>query len=483
MLNIGVIPAAGRGIRLDPYTEKTPKVLLEVGGMTLIERNILLLKEQLGITRIIVILGHLGEEVMARCGNGDHFGVQLEYVFCDNVDAGLAQGLLSIRNRVDGHFIVVLGDELYLQSNHAQLRDRPLHDVDAICGYRLTGDLDQIKKNYSFDIVDGKISHLDEKPLRVSSNNLGLGTIILSPKIFSCIEQTPPSPKTHRVELIDAINRMAVQGNRVFPALISGEYRNINFATDFIAATHLYRQTHFHEYRISLVIPAYNEEGSLGFVIDEFKGLVDEIVVAASTSTDKTVAIAQEKADRVVTQTFLGYGEALRAGIEASTGEIIILVEADATFSPKDLPKLLSYLKDADMVIGTRTTKQMIQQGANMNGFIRWGNVLASKVLQVLWLSQEPRFTDLGCTYRAMWRDCYDVIKKNLSADGPEFSPEVMLETMRARRKIIEIPVTYRPRIGGKSSHSSSTLMVLKTGLKMLGLILRKTFFHRRQVP
>ena len=149
-------------------------------------------------------------------------------------------------------------------------------------------------------------------------------------------------------------------------------------------------------------------------------------------------------------------------------------MEGDASFTADDLPKILAYMRDADMVIGTRTTKQMIEQGANMDAFLRWGNVLAAKVLQFLWIRQEPRFTDLGCIYRAIWRDTYDIIRPNLSGVGPEFSPEMMVEVLRAERKIIEIPVTYRPRIGDVSKHSGSKLAILKTGTKMLTLIFRR---------
>ena len=111
-----------------------------------------------------------------------------------------------------------------------------------------------------------------------------------------------------------------------------------------------------------------------------------------------------------------------------------------------------------------------------MDTFLRWGNLLAAKVLQVLWLSQEPRFTDLGCTHRGIWKECYSVIRSNLNDKGPAFSPEMMFETLKAKRKVVEIPVTYRPRIGGESKHSQSKLHILNTGRKMLWLIFKKWF-------
>ena len=193
-------------------------------------------------------------------------------------------------------------------------------------------------------------------------------------------------------------------------------------------------------------------------------------------SEDRTALIAEEKGARVISRKLMGYGDALKQGMDNASGDIFILTEADASFKAHDLPKILEYLKDADMVIGTRTTRQMIEQGANMDSFLRWGNVFAAKLVELLWWNKEPRFTDLGCTYRGIWRDAYLTIRDNLIGTGPEFSPEMMVEILRANKKIIEIPVTYRPRIGGESKHSGSKLHVLKTGFKMMKLVLRKRF-------
>jgi hypothetical protein len=120
----------------------------------------------------------------------------------------------------------------------------------------------------------------------------------------------------------------------------------------------------------------------------------------------------------------------------------------------------------------------MIEQGANMDWFLRWGNVFLGKVAEVLWWKQEPRFTDVGCTYRGIWKDVFEQVKDNLHAKGPEFSPEMMVEVLRAKKRIIEIPVSYHRRGGGESKHSKGKLRSFKTGLEMLSLILGKRFSH-----
>lgn len=474
MFEVGVIPVAGAGLRLYPYTQHTPKTLLEVGNKSLLQRNIAILRDQLGVKTVYIIIGHHGDQIRAAFGDGSTLGVQIEYVECTDITAGLARGLLLLRDRIHSNFPVILGDELYLGSNHRQLTVFADQQIDAVCGIKITGDTTLIRKNYAVTVDGDRITSLVEKPDVVTTHFLGCGTYVFSPAIFDAIDQTTPSSKTGRIELTDVIDQLVRRGANVRSALLKGGYRNINYPEDYISAMNLYRKIHFDEYKVSLVIPAYNEAAAIGHVIEDFIDKVDEIVVAENNSPDGTGDIARAKGARVISQPFAGYGAALRCAMDAATGDILVLMEGDASFSADDLPKILAYMRDADMVIGTRTTKQMIEQGANMDAFLRWGNVLAAKVLQFLWIRQEPRFTDLGCTYRAIWRDTYQTIRSNLSGTGPEFSPEMMVEVLRAERKIIEIPVTYRPRIGDVSKHSGSKLAILKTGTRMLTLIFRR---------
>ena len=179
---------------------------------------------------------------------------------------------------------------------------------------------------------------------------------------------------------------------------------------------------------------------------------------------------------RLVRGKFCGYGDAIRAGVAAACGDIVTLVEGDATFRSRDIQKMYEYLKDCDMVIGTRTTRQLICQGANMPFWLRLGNVLAAKFIEMLWISREPRFTDVGCTYRTFWKTSYEEIQGSLSSSGPELSPEMMIEFVRRNMRVIEIPVSYYARIGGASKHSRGVWGVGRTAARMLKMTLRKRF-------
>jgi glycosyltransferase involved in cell wall biosynthesis len=228
---------------------------------------------------------------------------------------------------------------------------------------------------------------------------------------------------------------------------------------------------------LSVIIPAYNEEATIAEVVRDFRAesAVDEVLVVDNNCRDRTAELARAAGARVVAESKAGYGHALRAGMEAASGELFVLVEADGSFKARDLHKFLAYLEPDTMVLGTRTTRQMVQQGANMRSILRWGNVIVAKMVEAMWyVSSEPRLTDVGCTYRALSRATYSKLKAGLSEPGPAFSPEMMVEVLRQRLRLIEIPVNYYARAGGESKHSASYLKVAKTALKMLRAIFRK---------
>ncbi len=474
-VRLAVLPAAGRGVRAYPRTIHIPKVLLEVAGKPLLVRNIEILRDQLGIRDFIVLIGHLGEQIRETLGDGSNLGVKVRFVEVTDPGIGLARGLQLARDLVHEPFVSVLGDELYLDSNHRDLLP-PTEPWEAVCAVTTTDDPRKIMKNYSVRLDGDRIVGVEEKPTDVAGKLLGCGTYVFRPSIFDAIDRTPPSARSGRIELTDAIATLANEGKPVRAFHLTGNYFNINSVEDQNYANYLVRSGEYGRYRVSVVIPAWNEAGSIGTVIKDFLPHVAEVVVADNESTDGTGDIARKLGAKVFSKKLRGYGDALRHGMDQATGEIIVLIEADHSFRSKDLGKLLEFMKDADMVIGTRTTRQMVEQGTNMKGIVRWANVIVGKLIEALWWAQEPRFTDVGCTYRAIWREVYEKIRPRLVGVGPEFSPELMIEVLRQHRRVIEIPVSYYPRIAGESKHSAGFRQLAKTATKMLRLILKKRF-------
>ena len=156
-----------------------------------------------------------------------------------------------------------------------------------------------------------------------------------------------------------------------------------------------------------------------------------------------------------------------------TNADIIVLTEADYSFSSRDVQKLFSYLRDADMVVGTRTTRQLIEQGSTMRGLVRLAHAGLGKLMELLWWDREARFTDAGCTFRAFWRSTFETIEPSLLSRGPEFSAEMMIACLDARLRVIEIPVNYFNR----SASQIRAYQNAQTFWSFFGLIIRKRLF------
>jgi glycosyltransferase involved in cell wall biosynthesis len=223
---------------------------------------------------------------------------------------------------------------------------------------------------------------------------------------------------------------------------------------------------------ISIVLPAYNEEQSIRAAVEDFfvPGVVDEVVVVDNNSRDGTAQEALATRARVVVERNQGYGHALRRGLREATGDIVILAEPDGTFIGRDVFKLLAYAEDFDMVCGTRTTRELVWEQANMGWFLRIGNVLVAKMIQFLYGG--PSLSDCGCTLRLIHRAALERIEDGLTVGGSHFLPEMLIVGLRRRLKIIEVPVNYRGRVG-ESKITGSLKGTLRTGFRMIGIILK----------
>ena len=132
--------------------------------------------------------------------------------------------------------------------------------------------------------------------------------------------------------------------------------------------------------RVSIVFPCYNEEEGIAAAVRDFasRPYVDEVLVVDNNSRDRSAELAREAGARVVQESRQGYGYALRRGMREAQGDLVILSEPDGTFTGKDVVKLLAYSDDFSMVLGTRTTRELIWAEANKGIFLRLGNLFAA---------------------------------------------------------------------------------------------------------
>ncbi len=216
--------------------------------------------------------------------------------------------------------------------------------------------------------------------------------------------------------------------------------------------------------KISLIIPAYNEESSIGLVLDALpKNLLHQVIVVDNASDDSTARVAEEFGACVVREDRRGYGSACLKGISELSPETEIVVFLDGDFSdyPQELPGLLQPIIEggADMVIGSRMRGNR-EPGALLPQAY-WGNQLATFLIRVFWGYQ---YTDLG-PFRAIR---YKALKKIGMQDiNFGWTVEMQIKAITHGLKIKEVPVSYRKRVG-ESKITGTLSGTVKAGYKIL---------------
>jgi len=202
---------------------------------------------------------------------------------------------------------------------------------------------------------------------------------------------------------------------------------------------------------VAVIIPALNEEESIGQVLTAIPvGVADEIIVVDGGSSDDTVAIARAGGARVVHESRRGYGRACAAGVAAARGEVVLFLDADGADDPVQIPNLLAPILDeqADMVLGSRLAGE-VAAGA-MPWHQRFGNWLAAGLIRILY---GLPLTDLG-PFRAVSRELLLGLEMEEMTYG--WPTEMIVKAARRGWRVVETPVRYRPRLGGRSKISGT---------------------------
>jgi glycosyltransferase involved in cell wall biosynthesis len=224
---------------------------------------------------------------------------------------------------------------------------------------------------------------------------------------------------------------------------------------------------------VSVVLMTYAERGSIREVIERFfaTGLVDEVLVVDNNAEPGTAEEVGKTRARLVREAQQGYGHATRRGLLEATGDLVVLAEPDGTFLAEDIIKLLVYSGECDVVFGTRTTRDLIWDGANMDPFLRWGNWAVAKMVEALFNTNH--LSDVGCTYRLIRAPLARRIATEMTVGGSHAGAEVMLLAILSGARIVEVPVNYLPRVG-KSSVTGDPLKAVQVGLQMISLVARR---------
>ena len=233
--------------------------------------------------------------------------------------------------------------------------------------------------------------------------------------------------------------------------------------------------------RVSVVIPALNEARNLPYVFDRLPEDVFEVVLVDGDSTDGTVEVAQSlRPDvRVVRQTRRGKGNALACGFAACRGDIIVMIDADGSTDPREIPAFVAaLLAGADYAKGSR----FIDGGGStdITRIRRAGNFGLNLLTNAL---NGTRFSDLCYGYNAFWRHCLPALDLETGSvagaglqwgDGFEIETIINVRVARAGLRMTEVPSFERPRL-----HGESNLNAVRDGLRVLRTIARERLRRR----
>jgi glycosyltransferase involved in cell wall biosynthesis len=211
---------------------------------------------------------------------------------------------------------------------------------------------------------------------------------------------------------------------------------------------------------LSVVIPAYNEEDNVAAAVERVSDVArglrldHEIILVNDGSSDRTGEIARELTKRIPNFRLVehypnrGYGGALKAGFAAADKELIAFVPADNQFEFSEITRLLERIEDADMVCGYRADRQDTP--------IRKFNALGWNMTVRLFFGRLAR--DIDCGFKLLRREMLDEV--NIESDGAMIDTEMLAGAKARGKRIVEVPVTHLPRVGGEATGANPMVIV-----------------------
>jgi glycosyltransferase involved in cell wall biosynthesis len=215
------------------------------------------------------------------------------------------------------------------------------------------------------------------------------------------------------------------------------------------------------EIKVSIIIPAYNETGSIDNIVSDIKALYPtyEIIVINDGSTDNTAAEAQRAGAKVFSHPYnIGNGAAIKSGIRVATGDILVFMDGDGQHNPEDIAKLLEHLQEFDMVVGARS----------VNDQASLGRALGNKVYNwfASYVAKFP-IKDLTSGFRA--------VKSNIAKSFVYLLPNtysypatITLGVLRGGLSVKYVPIKMRKRATGKSN-----IKLIQDGVRFFMIITR----------
>jgi dolichol-phosphate mannosyltransferase len=221
---------------------------------------------------------------------------------------------------------------------------------------------------------------------------------------------------------------------------------------------------------VTVIIPARNEEQTLGSIIEKARPVCDEIVVVDGHSTDGTVEVATRHGVRVVQDNRKGKGDAIRVGARAATGDIIVFVDADGSHDPADIPRLVEPIQrgEADLVIGSRGRGGSDELHGDIEKLLRL--VGSDLILIGINWRFKAALTDSQNGFRAIRRRV--ILDLNLRENITTIEQEMTIKALKKGYVVSEVPTHEYARLAGES-----TIRLRKVWFRYVYSFLRDLFF------
>jgi len=234
---------------------------------------------------------------------------------------------------------------------------------------------------------------------------------------------------------------------------------------------------------ITVVLPAYNEESIIGNCVKEFleNKNVKNVIVVDNNCKDKTASEAAQAGAKIIKEKQQGYGHACLSGLKESLktdSNVIALCEGDGTQIGRDINKLLAYIENCDMVIGTRTVRVLLEKDTQMSQFYMWGNYFIAFLIELKYFNpidfSYVRLTDAGCTFRIIRKKTLEKIIDKLEPKKHTFALHMILVALENNSTILETPISFRKRKGESKGAGGKKSLGFKVGLDMIWEIITR---------
>ena len=233
---VGVILAAGKGARMYPFSERSPKPILPILNRPLLAHQIEVMRDS-GIADIHIVVGHLGYQVASAFGDGANYGVRIQFVEQEST-LGLAHAVGALESRVQVPFLLMLGDIYF----HLKAPLRPLCEqvlsgqVNANLVSMYEPDPAMVRRNFVIQADEaGRVQRVIEKPRYVDSQLKGCGLYVFDPHIFDAIRRTPRTAMRDEYEITDSIQILINDGYVVHHHPIVERDLNLTKPDDLLA--------------------------------------------------------------------------------------------------------------------------------------------------------------------------------------------------------------------------------------------------------